>query len=187
VKERWTRRWFRKRALLYHLLVVIIAPGCLWAGWWQVHRAMQGNTLSYFYSFEWPIFAILSVVGWWQLIHEDPADVDARKIERARRAATKGPFVPPPADAESGFFHPLGPAQAAAIAARSPEGHQPAGAALDRIDDLDDGAVGDLDPDGAEPVHALSSYNAYLARLAAGGARKSWRNPHGAPTRSSRR
>jgi hypothetical protein len=167
---------------------------------------MQGNTLSYFYSFEWPIFAILSVVGWWQLIHENPADVEARKIERARRAATTGPFVPPPPDTESGFFHPLGPAQAAAIEARRPDDRRPgAGAALERRDNgagldgdglngdgLDrDGLNGDgtddLDDDGAEPVHALSSYNAYLARLAAGGGRKSWRNPHGSPTRSSRR
>ena len=41
------RRWFCKRALFYHLLVAIIAPGCLYAGWWQVHRAMAGNFLSY--------------------------------------------------------------------------------------------------------------------------------------------
>jgi hypothetical protein len=195
VKERWTVRWFRKRALLYHLLVAIIVPGCLYAGWWQIHRAMQGNTLSYLYSFEWPIFAILAVVGWWQLIHEDPADVDARKVERARRAANPGPFVPPPPEAESGFFHPLGPAQAAAIQSRSAS-HPEAGsgAAVDRLDphrgqvmaaDYDDR----IDPDEADPlaVHALSSYNAYLAQLAAGGGRKSWRNPHGAPPRRPRR
>jgi hypothetical protein len=180
VRERWTVRWFRKRALLYHLLVVIIAPGCLWAGWWQVHRAMQGNTLSYFYSFEWPIFAILAVVGWWQLIHEDPADVDSRKIERARRAAHRGPFVPPPADADSGFYHPIGSAGATAIG----DGRSSAGA-LDVIDPHTGRLVA---TDGGEDeeagaVHALSSYNAYLARLSAGGGRKSWRNPHGAPAR----
>jgi hypothetical protein len=182
VKERWTVRWFRKRAIVYHLLVITITPGCLIAGWWQVHRAMQGNTLSYLYSVEWPIFAILAVVGWWQLIHEDPADVDSRKVERARRAATKGPFVPPPPEAESGFFHPLGPAQAAAIGERS--GSAP-GRAVGRIDPATGLAVpiDESDPalDGSEPEHALSAYNAYLARLAASGGRKSWRNPHGAP------
>jgi hypothetical protein len=229
VKERWTVRWFRKRALLYHLLVIIIAPGCLWAGWWQIHRAMQGNALSYFYSVEWPIFAILAVVGWWQLIHEDPADVEARKVERARRAATTGPFVPPPPEAESGFFHPLGPAQAAAIESRNPAARgagsgaavEPAHPNRGRIvaandrEPTDSGHVGadsidgdyvdgdyvdgdyvdadwidadriDLDEAGSQPVHALSSYNAYLAQLAAGGGRKSWRNPHGAPPRRRR-
>ncbi len=176
VKERWTVRWFRKRALLYHLLVIILGPGCLLAGWWQVTRAMEGNTLSYLYSVEWPIFAILAFVGWWQLIHEDPAEVDARKVERARRAANRGPFVPPPPDADSGFYHPLQPGSRGVLDAagvsetamvRTPAAGGEPGA-------------GEPDADG-EPVsvHALSSYNAYLARLSAGGGRKSWRNPRG--------
>ena len=42
---------------------------------------MSGNTLSYAYSVEWPIFAVIAVIGWWQLIHEDPAEVVARKVE----------------------------------------------------------------------------------------------------------
>jgi len=175
VKDRWTTRWFRKRALLYHLLVLIIAPACLLAGDWQVHRAMQGNALSYLYSAEWPIFAILSVVGWWQLIHEDPAAVESRKVERARRAATQGPFVPPPPDAPNGFVHPLqaashpeltgGDRDRLPVSAGDPE------ESLETVD-----AVG-------APEHSLSAYNAYLARLATTRTRKSWRNPHGVPHR----
>jgi hypothetical protein len=184
VKERWLVRWFRKRAIVYHLMLIVIFPGCLVAGWWQVNRAMEGNSLSYLYSVEWPVFAILAVVGWWQLIHEDPADVDARKIERARRAVTKGPFVPPPPDADSGFFHPLGPAQAAAIGERSGGSNT----AVERIDPVTGMAVpfSDAEADEREPEHALSAYNAYLARLAASGGRKSWRNPHGAPDSTRR-
>lgn len=49
----------------------MVVPGCLFAGWWQVHRALGGNLLSYFYSIEWPIFALLGVIAWWQLIHDD--------------------------------------------------------------------------------------------------------------------
>jgi hypothetical protein len=178
VEERWTVRWFRKRALLYHLLVVTIAPLCLWAGWWQVHRAMQGNTLSYLYSVEWPAFAILAVVGWWQLIHEDPAHVEARKVERQRRAAQKGPFVPPPPDAPSGFLHPL-------QAASHPELVEGGGRSTLPVLAADDRA--DLErSEEAVPEHQLSAYNAYLARLAAGRAAKSWRNPHGVPTRPGR-
>jgi hypothetical protein len=172
VKERWTVRWFRKRALLYHLLVLIIAPGCLYAGWWQVHRAEAGNTLSYLYSVEWPIFAILSIVGWWQLIHEDPAAVESRKVERARRAAHRGPYIPPPPEAESGFYHPLQPGSHGTLG----PGDTSAEGVGTRM-----AVTGDTDASGGAPVHALSSYNAYLARLSAGGARKSWRNPRGIP------
>ena len=181
MKERWTARWFRKRALVYHVLVLILAPGCLWAGWWQIHRAESGNTLSYLYAVEWPIFAVLSIIGWWQLIHEDPAAVESRKVERARRAVERGPFIPPPAEAESGFYHSLETPHRESLG-------QAGGGGYDVVRRLtpDDGA-GALDrlgpwtaPDD-EPVatHALSSYNAYLARLSAGGGRKSWRDPHG--------
>jgi hypothetical protein len=176
VRERWTVRWFRKRALLYHLFVIILVPGCLLAGWWQINRAESGNTLSYLYSVEWPIFAIMSFVGWWQLIHEDPADVDARKIERARRAATRGPFVPPPPEAESGFYHPLQPGAYGTLGSAGGAG------GLVRREGPAGGEIDELEPGGeGRPieVHALSSYNAYLARLSAGGGRKSWRNPHG--------
>lgn len=66
------QRWFSRRALLLHLAVVIVAPACLLAGWWQATRALAGNGLSWFYSVEWPVFAVLAVAGWWHLIHEDP-------------------------------------------------------------------------------------------------------------------
>lgn len=54
------------------------------ATWWQATRAAAGNTLSWAYAFEWPIFAAIAVVAWWQLIHEDRAEVAARRA--ARRA-----------------------------------------------------------------------------------------------------
>jgi hypothetical protein len=65
------QRWLSRRALLLHALLVTVAPGCLFAGWWQVHRALSGNLVSYFYSIEWPIFAVLAGVAWWQLLHDD--------------------------------------------------------------------------------------------------------------------
>ncbi len=36
-------------------------------------RALSGNTLSWAYVFEWPIFAGYAVFMWWKLIHEPPA------------------------------------------------------------------------------------------------------------------
>ncbi len=79
-------RWLSRRAFVLHFLLVTVVPGCLLAGWWQVHRALSGNLLSYFYSVEWPIFAILGVVAWWQLIHDVPTKADFEKPRRERRS-----------------------------------------------------------------------------------------------------
>lgn len=179
MKDRWATRWFRRRAIVYHLLVVTIAPGCALAADWQIHRAAGGNMLSWLYAFEWPLFAVAAVWGWWQLIHEDPAAVEARKVERARRAAQKGPFVPPPPDAPSGFLHPL--QAGASLELGGGSSSHPV-----LVDDagelLSDGDA----PDGELVEHSLSAYNAYLARLATGRTAKSWRNPHGVPGTAER-
>ncbi len=97
-------RWLSQRGLLLHLAVVIWVPGCLVAAWWQVNVAMSGNSLGWAYAVEWPIFSVLGVVGWWQLLHDDPETVGARGLQRARRGAGAGtsasaPDVParPPA------------------------------------------------------------------------------------------
>ena len=68
--------------MLLHIEVIVVAPACVAAGWWQATRALAGNELSWVYSVEWPIFALLAIAGWWHLVHEDP---DAY---RARRAPT---------------------------------------------------------------------------------------------------
>jgi hypothetical protein len=36
----------------------------LWLGRWQLHRAEAGNELSWAYTFEWPLFAILGAAFW---------------------------------------------------------------------------------------------------------------------------
>ena len=77
--SRVRKRWFSGRALLLHLAVAVIVPGCLVAAWWQATRALDGNGLSWFYSVEWPVFAVLAIYGWWHLIHEDPEVYHARK------------------------------------------------------------------------------------------------------------
>jgi integral membrane protein len=75
------KRWFSRRALLLHLEVVVVTPACAIAGWWQATRALGGNELSWVYSVEWPIFALLAIWGWWHLIHEDP---EVYKLRKAR-------------------------------------------------------------------------------------------------------
>jgi len=79
------RRWFSRRALGLHLALLVWVPGCAVAAWWQVTIATAGNDLAYLYAVEWPVFAVLAMVVWWNLIHDDPEQVGSRGLRRARR------------------------------------------------------------------------------------------------------
>jgi hypothetical protein len=164
----WKRRWFSRRAIVFHLLLLVIVPGCLVAGWWQVHRAMQGNLLSYGYAVEWPIFAIAAVVGWWQLIMEDPADVEGRRQERIRRAQPRKALLATPE---------LLAANQAALERHRAQLPAPEATGGDlAVIERSDGALVRV-----EQGDDLASYNAYLATLATRGRSKTWRNPRGMP------
>jgi len=82
VSPRWrillTPRW-----LGWHLFAVVAVAGMCWLGQWQFARAMAGNTLSWAYTFEWPIFAIFGVVFWVKTIKDElrpVADKEPRQI-----------------------------------------------------------------------------------------------------------
>lgn len=169
------RRWFSKRAIVYHLMLMVLVPGCLYAGWWQVHRAMAGNTLSYAYSVEWPVFAVIAVVGWWQLIHEDYSFVLARKAERLRRRKMAGiPTIPEftLSDLEA-LTRPrqleLGPVGSTS------HGGGDVGVYVEEVEDdrLAAEAV------AAEGAYGMAAYNQYLADLKERGHAKTWKNPKG--------
>lgn len=98
--QRTRTRWLSPRALVLHLEVLIVAPGCVLAGWWQATRALAGNQLSWVYSIEWPIFGLLAIFGWWHLVHEDPGAYRARRW-RARGDAREGASTTPGAPAAS--------------------------------------------------------------------------------------
>lgn len=87
---RFRARWLSARAVLFHVELLVVAPGCLLLGWWQATRALAGNELSWVYSVEWPAFALLAIGGWWHLIHEDPAAYAARRA----RSPEPGPGTP---------------------------------------------------------------------------------------------
>jgi hypothetical protein len=59
------------RWLSWHLFAVAAVAGMMWLGDWQFRRAMAGNTLSWAYTFEWPIFAIFGVVFWIKTIRDE--------------------------------------------------------------------------------------------------------------------
>jgi hypothetical protein len=55
----------------WHAFVILSVLGMLWLGSWQLHRAESGNSLSWAYTFEWPLFAIFVVVFWVKTIRDE--------------------------------------------------------------------------------------------------------------------
>jgi hypothetical protein len=175
---------------MLHVIFIVVASGCLIAGWWQVHRAMQGNTLSYLYSVEWPAFAVVAGIGWWQMFHDTPEDIAARKAHHARIRKASVEVVartlPRSAlaitvDSEDAGRRAIVAAQAAAIGtglSTEETALEPVWAPneLARLDDSYDASLLD---DEVQPEDDLAAYNRYLALLAVKGKAKTWRNPHG--------
>ena len=175
---------------MLHVAFLIIATGCLIAGWWQIHRAMSGNTLSYLYSVEWPAFVVVAGIGWWQMFHDTPEDLVERKAHRERARVASAEVVartlPRSAlaitvDSDERRSRPLdsgwAPAQlgapeglGAGLVPATRNGWSPA---------IPDAADANLLSAEDEPTDELTAYNRYLALLAVRGKAKTWRNPHG--------
>ena len=64
------RVWLSRRALRLHAVILIVVPAFLALCVWQITRALGGNSLSWAYVFEWPIFAGYAVYMWWRFVHE---------------------------------------------------------------------------------------------------------------------
>ncbi|MHB1986972.1 MAG: hypothetical protein ACYCSF_03150 [Acidimicrobiales bacterium] len=64
-------RLLTRRAVGLHATLLAVLAACLGLGWWQLSRALGGNSLSWVYTFEWPFFAAYGVYVWWRLLHED--------------------------------------------------------------------------------------------------------------------
>lgn len=63
---------------------------CASAAWWQVGRAVQGNSLSFLYAIEWPVIAVLGVLGWYALLTiekvTEQQEAARREYEESMRA-----------------------------------------------------------------------------------------------------
>ena len=92
-------RTAKRRNLYTHLTAAVVVPGCIALCWWQVTRALSGNSLSWAYVFEWPIFGGYAVFMWWKLIHEDPAATDVEGRDPGRPVSTAP--TPDPGSAET--------------------------------------------------------------------------------------
>ena len=63
-------RWSSMARL--HIPFVIGVPGCLFAGWFELTRALAGRQVAWVYAFEWPLFAILGTYIWWRQAARQP-------------------------------------------------------------------------------------------------------------------
>jgi DNA-binding transcriptional regulator of glucitol operon len=75
-------KYFSPRAIGLHLALIAWLLICGVLAWWQVGRAIQGNSISFFYAIEWPVFGIFGVLGWYALLNMDKV---SEHQERARR------------------------------------------------------------------------------------------------------
>jgi hypothetical protein len=99
-------RWpllLRPKWLAWHAFAILAAAGMLGLGDWQLRRAEAGNELSWAYTVEWPLFAILGAVFWAKTLREELRPPAARG--EADGSGT-GDGIPDPA--------PAGPALAGA-------------------------------------------------------------------------
>jgi hypothetical protein len=70
-----------------HATLLILLPLFAWLTWWQLGRALAGNSLSWAYTFEWPLFAGYAVYVWWQLIHDQTTAVTRRVLPASSKTA----------------------------------------------------------------------------------------------------
>lgn len=84
MKGLWTPAWIAR-----HILALVLVAGFLALGWWQFSRATGGNSLSWGYTFEWPVFAAFVVFLW------------CREIQLERRAARAADQDEPAPDRET--------------------------------------------------------------------------------------
>ena len=74
-----------REALRLHAVLVAGLALCIGAFTVELWRALDGNSFSWMYVFEWPIFAGFTVYMWWHLLHG---------TDRVRRPAPDEAAVP---------------------------------------------------------------------------------------------
>jgi hypothetical protein len=128
------------------VVIIIVVPTFAGLCAWQVHRALDGNQLSWAYVFEWPFFAGYAIYMWWRFLHEAPG------ADRQDQ----------PSDATMSRVLDAGAPDAEAPGAGEPGAGEP---------DAEAPGAGEPDAEATE----RAAYNEYLAALATRGRRKQWR------------
>src|SRR5436305_15036663 len=71
------RRWSRWSFLLapkwlaWHVFIAAAVVGMALLCDWQLRRALDGNSLSWAYTFEWPFFAVLALLFWAKTVRDE--------------------------------------------------------------------------------------------------------------------
>ncbi|HZT64569.1 MAG TPA: hypothetical protein VFA11_02155 [Acidimicrobiales bacterium] len=79
------------QAVALHVTFGTLILAFLGLAWWQVDRALSGNTLSWVYAFEWPFFAGYAVYMWRKLLADTrgegagPPPADEARAARQRQ------------------------------------------------------------------------------------------------------
>jgi DNA-binding transcriptional regulator of glucitol operon len=95
------RVWLSPRALKLHAVILVVVPAFMALCVWQIYRAVNGNSLSWAYVFEWPLFAGYAIYMWWRFVHEKPELTEEMVSENGHVDATRtSPAEAPPADSE---------------------------------------------------------------------------------------
>jgi hypothetical protein len=105
--ERTRPSWLfllRPKWLCWHAFAVLATLGMLWLGRWQLHRAESGNELSWAYTVEWPLFAILGLLFWARSLREE---VRGRITQPAAEPDAAGQTDPPQSDADAAYLDRL--------------------------------------------------------------------------------
>lgn len=103
--------------LLRHLVAATLVGGFLALGWWQIGRAAAGNSLSWAYAVEWPVFAGFVVFVWWREVRRD------RRVDSARTGTRPTGDGQVPANTPApGFRRPVTTSRRSASPAPVPAG-----------------------------------------------------------------
>ncbi len=169
------RRYFTARCNALHLTLLIVLPAFALLTKWQLDRALGGNTLSWAYTFEWPLFAGYAVYVWFQLVRDN-----ARGAGAGPRAnvAVDGPLLAE-ADADPDGVGRRVHGGPAGVGERSAPEHLEPGWALTGGRERNVAIAASTAVDGRrlrgeryaeqtpEEAERLAAYNRYLAELAA--------------------
>jgi hypothetical protein len=162
------RRFLSPRWLVKHALMIVLVTTFLYLGWWQISRALAGNTLSVAYAAEWPLFALFVIAMWAREIRNE---LRPPTVPGAEAGAAKAEPVPAGAAVSTGGAISPGGTATPAPAGAPPTPGRPIAVLVSRpiavpvTGPIAVPARGADEPADDDP--ALAAYNDYLAWLAA--------------------
>jgi len=92
------RRLLTPPWIVLHCFAVALTIAFGLLGWWQLSRAQGGNAISWGYAFEWPLFALFTLVLW---IRQMRLELDKDRPESAvRRGKPEPPAMTSPFESD---------------------------------------------------------------------------------------